>query len=704
MTTTTTERLPLRTDAAQRADIQGLRAVAVLIVVVFHLAPELLPGGYVGVDVFFVLSGFLITSHLVGEVDRTGSVSLAAFWARRARRLLPASLTVLLVTAGGIWLLAPAGAVGRFLGEVMASAGYVENLALAARSVDYLAAESAPSPVQHFWSLAAEEQFYLVWPVLILAAVAFSRRLGTGSLRRSIALLLTGVVVVSFVWSVIFTARDPSPAYFLPTTRAWEFGAGGVLAIAGPAFAGRLAGSRSRISLCALAWTGLGAIGIAAVSYGAATPFPGSAAALPVLGTLAVIAAGEPTGRFAPTRMLALRPVQRLGDLSYGVYLWHWPLIVLTPLALGRGVTIVDGLVLAVASVALAAATERWVENPIRHGALAARRPRDTFAAMAVAMAVVLFVPLSTVGAADARLKAEQRTLEALVDGNPECLGAAAVHSDDCESAEPVAAVIPDPSLADASPERCIAGIRSAELMVCSYGAPADRATRTVALVGDSHAEQWLPAFADLATERGWEFVVITKSSCPFGPHRRFELDMSAEVLEEMNDSCASWNERAFRWLEEHPEVSVLFTATRARNPVVADPFDADWQATAAREYRQRWAELPPTIENVVVLRDTPRMTDDYLACLAESGEEATEDCAVHVSEAIERDPAAEAAIGSADPKLGVIDLTRYFCPDGRCRPVIGGVLAYRDSHHMSWVYASTLVPFLAAEIDALIA
>ncbi|WP_411722484.1 acyltransferase family protein [Mycetocola sp.] len=693
------------TDAGHRTDIQGLRALAVSLVVLFHLWPHVLPGGYVGVDVFFVLSGFLITTHLVREVERTGSVSLPGFWARRARRLLPASLTVLLVTTCGIWLVAPAGAVGRFLGEVMASAGYVENIALAGSSVDYLAAEAAPSPVQHFWSLSAEEQFYLVWPVLIVGAVVlwkrFPRAADGESPRRVIALALGVVVVASLAWSVIYTARDPAPAYFLATTRAWEFGAGGLLAVAAPALTGWLALPGSRVVRCAAAWGGLASIVLASVAYGPSTPFPGAAALLPVLGTLAVIVAAEPAGRFAPTRMLALGPVQRLGDLSYGTYLWHWPLIVLTPLWLGRGLSFVDSLVLGVASIALAAATERWVENPIRNGALAARKPRDTFAAVAAAMAVAVVLPLSTLGYAQDRLEAEQQRIEALVDADPECLGAAALEGDGCEPIEPVAAVIPDPSLADASPERCIAGIRSAELKVCSFGAPPDRATRTIALVGDSHAEQWLPAFAELATRRNWALVVIAKSSCPFGPDQRVEEDMSAEVLAVMNDSCAAWNEQTLGWLAEHPEVSVVFTATRARNAVVAGKTDADWRDTAIRQYRQRWAGLPSSIERVVVLRDTPRMNDDYLPCLAESGEDAAESCAVELSAAIERDAAAEAASGSADPRVGLIDLTEYFCPDGWCRPVIGGVLAYRDSHHISWVYASTLVPFLAEEIDA---
>jgi peptidoglycan/LPS O-acetylase OafA/YrhL len=707
MTATTTGQP--RTDAGHRTDIQGLRAVAVILVVVFHLWPDALPGGFVGVDVFFVLSGFLITTHLVREVERTGSVSLAGFWARRARRLLPASLTVLLVTACGIWLVAPAGSVGRFLGEVMASALYMENVALAGSSVDYLAAEATPSPVQHFWSLSAEEQFYLVWPLLIVAAVASWRRLprstadGT-SPRRAIGLTLGVVVVASLAWSMIYTARDPAPAYFLATTRAWEFGAGGLLAVAAPALAGRLAPRNIRVVRCAAAWSGLAAIVLAAVTYGPSTPFPGSAAILPVLSTLIVIAAAEPTGRFAPTRVLALGPVQRLGDLSYGVYLWHWPLIVLTPLWLGRGLSFADTLLLGATSVAFASATERWVEKPIRSGGLAARRPRDTFVVVAAAMAVVVVLPLSTLGVAEGRLEREQQRIEALVDEEPECLGAAALDSSDCAGIEPVAAMIPDPSLADASPEHCIADIRSAELKVCSYGASADRATRTIALIGDSHAEQWLPAFAELASQRSWALVVLTKSSCPFGPDRRIEKHLSAEVLAVLNDSCAAWNDQALGWLAENPEVSVVFTAARARNAVVADETDADWQDTASRQYRQRWAELPSTIERVVVLRDTPRMNDDYLPCLAESGEHASERCSVELSDAIDRDPAAEAAFAAADPRVRVVDLTKYFCPDGWCRPVIGGVLAYRDSHHISWVYANTLVPFLAEKIDAVIA
>ena len=556
--------------------------------------------------------------------------------------------------------------------------------------------------MQHFWSLSAEEQFYLVWPVIILATVAAARRATRAfSARRVIGLVLVVVVASSLLWSVIYTQRDPQPAYFLATTRAWEFGAGGLLAVAQPKLAAWLPRDWRRTRVIG-AWLGLAGVGVAALLFGPSTPFPGSAALLPVLGTLAVLAANEPGGRFAPARILSPPPVQRLGDLSYGVYLWHWPLIVLVPLWLGRALSVSDAILVVGATVALAAATERWVEKPLRNGVLSARRPRVTFVATAFAMAVVTLLPLSTLGLAHERLVAEQERVEALVDENPDCLGAAVLDSGKCSTAELASATIPDPSVADASPERCISPIRSSELSVCAYGADPGSGLRTIALIGDSHAEQWLPALAELATTRNWTVFVLAKSSCPFGPERRYEKTMSAEVLAEMNESCAQWNDAVLGWLGAHPEVDTVLTATRARNPIVAEPGDEDWRATAIRHYRERWAELPGTVGSVIVLRDTPRMRDDYLACLAASAVHAPDTCALDLDDALSRDAAAEAAMGAPDARVGVIDMTRYFCPEGLCLPVIGGVLAFRDSHHLSWVYAHTLAPFLGAEIDAL--
>lgn len=694
--TTPAETPPTR----QRADIQGLRAVAVALVLAFHLWPTVLPGGFVGVDVFFVVSGFLITAHLLSELQRTGTVSLPGFWARRARRLLPAALTVLMVTAVAALAFAPVGLLPSYLSEVLASALYVENWSLASRAVDYLAAEAPASPAQHFWSLSVEEQFYLAWPVLLLAAAAVAGR--RWNRRTVIAVVLGVLVAVSLAWSVVFAARDAAQAYFATPTRAWEFGLGGLLAALHP-WADRVpAALRRPPARAVLAWAGLGAIAGAALLYDTSTAFPGAAALLPCLGALAVLAAVEPEARWSPTGLLRLRPLQTLGDLSYGVYLWHWPLIVLLPAVLGRGLGAVDQWAIVALSIVLAWATARYVETPVRRGAIARRLPSVTFGATAVGMAVVVGVAGAGLAVAGERLSAEQSRIEALVDAEPDCLGAAALAkpaacADEGGQAQP----LPDAALAAASPERCISPLRDSELRVCEYGAA--EPDRTLALLGDSHAEQWLPALQGIVLERNWRLVVLTKSSCAFGPDRRIEPGSSPEVLAQMNESCRTWNEQAVQWLEEHPEADTIVTSTRARNQVVPEN-GLSWQQTAISQYHERWRDLPRSVQHVIVLRDTPRMQADVLACVTAAGESAAGDCAVPAAEALVRDPAAEAAQTTTDPRVELVDLSSFFCTADLCSPVVGGVLAYRDSHHMSWVFARTLGPYLWSELNAVLA
>ncbi|MGH3322789.1 MAG: acyltransferase family protein, partial [Streptosporangiaceae bacterium] len=314
--------------AQLRPEIQALRAVAVAAVLLFHLWPNRLTGGYVGVDVFFAISGFLITAHLLREVDATGRIRFAAFWARRARRLLPASLLVLAVSAGGTYLFVPQEKWQQFFSEIGASALYVQNWLLAHNAVDYLASENAPSVAQHFWTLSAEEQYYAVWPLLIAVVLLLARRRSTRVRRNSLLAVLVLLTAASLAYSVWETSTNPSVAYFITPTRIWEFGLGAIVAFVWPEPAG---GVRLRVLM---SWVGLGCIAVATIVFTADTVFPGYAAALPVVGALLVIVAG-PVAHPAGTLWLArLRPVQFLGDVSYSVYLWHWPLIVLAPYVL----------------------------------------------------------------------------------------------------------------------------------------------------------------------------------------------------------------------------------------------------------------------------------------------------------------------------------------------------------------------------------
>ena len=322
---------PQRTEPSKRRilrpEIQALRAIAVTTVVVFHYWPDLITGGYIGVDVFFAISGFLITGHLVREVDRSGHVSLPGFWARRARRILPAALLVLLFCTVATFLIVPLNLWDQFFREIQASTLYVENWNLAREAVDYLGAENRPSPVQHYWSLSVEEQFYIVWPVLILIAMMFVRK-GSALLRRrsitTMLLLLTGASLAYSIWD---TAINPAAAFFVTPTRVWEFGAGGLLALA--------ATNTARPALrAAVSWLGIAMILVAAFAYNPQTPFPGIAAALPIAGTLAVIWAGSPDLRWSPLHWMKLRGTQWAGDVSYSIYLWHWPLLILAPFLL----------------------------------------------------------------------------------------------------------------------------------------------------------------------------------------------------------------------------------------------------------------------------------------------------------------------------------------------------------------------------------
>ncbi|MGK5679724.1 acyltransferase family protein [Actinoplanes sp. URMC 104] len=327
-----------------RPDIEGLRAVAVTLVVLFHAGVPGLAGGYIGVDVFFVVSGFLITSLMLREVRATGSVSLVAFYARRARRILPAAALVLSAT-----LLASYHYLGflngdRIAGDVTWAALFASNVRFASEQVDYLASQSAPSPVQHFWSLAVEEQFYFVWP----AAVVLLIWLG---FRWAIGYWLAAAVATSFAYSVWQTGTW---AYFSPLTRAWELGAGCLLALA----ATRLDRVPHRIAT-AMAGVGLSLIVVAALTYDAATPFPGYAALLPVLATVLVLA-----GR--GDSVLGWWPLMMLGRLSYSFYLWHWPVLKIPEQAYGGPLPASTRALLVLVALGLALVTYVFLENPIR--------------------------------------------------------------------------------------------------------------------------------------------------------------------------------------------------------------------------------------------------------------------------------------------------------------------------------------------------
>ena len=685
---------PYRVSAgsSRRQEIQALRAIAVLLVVLFHLWPHAIPGGFVGVDVFFAISGFLITGMLLRDIQRTGTVSLGDFWARRARRLLPAPLLVILVCAAATVAFVPLTAWDGFFAELRASTAYVQNWHLASASVDYFAANDAPSPVRHFWSLSAEEQFYVVWPLLVLLGLLVARR--TGGLRRGAVLLVLAIAtLLSLACSIVLTGTDPSIAYYATPTRGWEFGAGGVLAVV-------LGGAVQRPAIASvISWLGLGAILVAALAFSERLAFPGWMALLPVGGALAVMAAGMPDCRWAPTAFLRTAPMQFLGDISYSVYLWHWPLLIFAPYVLGHEVGNATAIAIFALTIGAAWLTKVLVEDPVRRApALLARPARLTLVGAGVATAGVVALTIAGSDHVQAQAARDAKVTRQTLAHKPQCFGAAARDPrHPCDNARLRSLVVPTPVEAEKMPNApCRITERDERLRVCAFGLEPARARATVAVVGDSHASHWRPALDTVARARGWRGLSITRTSCAFSL-------ATPDVVPRAQTHCTQWKHQVIDWFHRHPEVGTVLVAAHAGAGVVA-PANRDAFAVKRDGYNAAWRALPSSVKHVVVIRDTPRMRGGTLDCVQQAmseGETAIgKECAVPRSLALQPDPQVAAASRATSKDVAVVDLTRLLCGARMCPAVVGGALAFKDEDHLTPVFAQTLGPYLRRGID----
>lgn len=670
--------------AGFRPDVEGLRAVAVSLVVLYHLWPTTVTGGFVGVDIFFVISGFLITSHLLARPLSSGK-DLTGFWARRIRRLLPASLLVLVVTSIGVRLVAPVTQWAGTAWEIISSALYVQNWRLAGSSVDYLTAESAPSAVQHFWSLSVEEQFYLLWPILLLAAL----KLGRG---RSASPWVKGTIwamaLLSLSYSIWATAVAPASAYFITPTRMWELAVGGIVATLMP-----LGRSHLRRFAPALAWMGVAAIATTAALFTNQTPFPGYTALLPVLGAAAVIwAAAE--GPLSPMWLLAWRPAQWLGGISYSVYLWHWPLIVLVPFITSGPLGWLDKVVILIMSLLLAALTKKFVEDQFR---FPERRLgiRHAYRFAAVAMMVVVAVGAAQLVESNLRLQSDKNDLQAAVAGHQSCFGAAALAQGTSKCPiQHSGKVVPTAALAaddkpQAYADHCFTQAPYEKVRTCSYGHGATQ----IALVGNSHAGHWLPALRQLAESEHWTITTFVASECTASTA---SLAFPAPAD---SQGCRDWGQKVLKRTAGH-KYDLVITSERNVDPVrghtVASSYPA-WEK-GYREYLASWATADTP---VLVLHDTPFPSDtikNIPDCVAEHGDDLTQ-CSGAADTWIPSDPLATAAAAMNAPGIRTVDLNRYFCRTRRCYGVNGTVVTYFDGSHMSATYSRTLAPYLLGPI-----
>ncbi len=667
-------------------------------VLLFHLWPLRLPGGFVGVDVFFVVSGFLITDHLAREFAVHGTISLPAFWARRARRLLPASLLVLAVTAIAVWVSVPLARWAQLGSEIIASTLYIENWALATQSVDYMALSNVKSPTQQFWTLSVEEQFYLAWPILLIAGWWVARRLGRDG-TTGITVAIAVITAVSFTASVLTTATSPDIAYFSTFTRAWEFGAGALLALT----LRRNSHTFPHTARTLISWGGLAAIAIAMLVYGPATPFPSYTAALPVVGTIMVVAAGTAAARLSPIRMLSWRPIQFVGDISYGVYLWHWPLIILVPFSTGHALTTIEKIAVLAASLALGGASKFLVEDPARTSRWLSRsRPRRSLLAAAGAMALVCAtaLPLAT-----ATVPPPPEVSEA----TQPCVGAESMASKSCGDPLYIRLQAPVESFpADLPSEAvraCERSVESQEYVRCDVVDAEPGATR-IALVGDSHATRWVEAFERAAASSGHGLSTFLVSGCPLISREPLGSAWGFDPVG--SQLCPVLTDAVLSEVASDPTITDVVFVNRTRLYLSDDP---ELHPLTPDMVADSVAELESIGKNVIVLAAPPELN----AVPAQGAASAADCLAVHLD--ADGCTLPRAASEFSDPMRagaeaaggGVLDLTDVFCTETRCLSQIGGLVVYTDDNHLTRSFAAStsriltqrLLPMLTAGTPA---
>lgn len=669
-----------------RPDLQGLRAIAVIAVLIFHVWPQTFRGGFVGVDVFFVISGFLITSLLIAEHEANGKVDLPRFWARRFLRLLPAASVVLIAVVVGTLIFLPKPMWISTGLQVLAAAVYFENWALVLQSVDYWAQGQLATPVQHFWSLSIEEQFYIFWPPLIAVCGVIATR-GRRGIRFYGTLLVLVIIAASLAHSVVPDPESGSP-YFKTTTRAWELALGALLAL----ISHRLILPRWLRSI--FGWFGLGAIAISVLAINEAMRFPGYAALLPTLGTVLLITCHN--APYSPHRLLALRPLQWVGDLSYSIYLWHWPLVVFTR-PFGEEASQLSAAIVIGGSLLFAVLSKYLIEDPFRRGRIAVllqSSSRGAFLRNAFLLSV--FLILTTAGAG-AFLNVYQRQqvekvatqdFEAVI-GDPNYPGAAAF---DPVRPAPVPAGVPlkpDPVAAyvDMKYKYLMCQVKG---KLCEYGNPNGKLT--IALVGDSHAMHYAPALEALAKKHDWRLLVIVKVACPIGD---FPLWRDGAI----RGDCDWWRSNMTKWvLQEKPAFVVTsggLTGVYGQLPPVE---------RQVKGFREIFNKFIANGTKIIAIKDNPLMKYhkgkwmDVPPCLYYYRKDIKK---CFRPRELTLDSMTDTMMLAADGMKGVatINLTQYFCTKDECPPVIGNVVVYRDQHHLTETFVNTLTPYLEKEL-----
>jgi peptidoglycan/LPS O-acetylase OafA/YrhL len=614
------------TQRERNPQIQALRALAAGLVLFYHA--KWFDGGYIGVDIFYVISGFLITGILVRELDAKGRISLGAFYARRTKRLLPASFVVVIVTGVTALILLPVSMRQTLGKDLIAAATYISNFLFALWENDYQNLNSTPSPYIHFWSLAVEEQFYIFWPLFIFILFRIGK-------HRAVIYGVLATFVGSFLFSLYLTERAPIWAFYILPTRAWELAAGALLV-----FLPELKKFRPLVALIAFV-----TICFATYLFDEATPFPGIAALAPVITTIFLLASRS---QWPPVINLIAqsRVTQWLGAISYPLYLWHWPVLVIPAIYMGSDLNFVQTALLLGLTVLLAGLTHRYVETPMRNATMSNRRVLR-LATAATILSILLGLTTYT------------------QYSNNISIGGGTTYSLDQIRSKPIN-----------NNDGCHIHIRQTVSPRCEYGDISSK--KTIVLYGDSHAAQWLPALDLIGKKRGIKIVSLTKSACP-----------SAEVIKELSsqydvDDCQAFRDSSVARINRIKPLAVILTGMQPFTAPYSDEDARPWWLAGETKVFNR---IKSATQFPIYLTDTPLPQVDIPDCLV-AGRGAACDTA--------RPIAAEVA-----PGLIPINPTPWLCTD-TCPAVVDGIIAYRDKSHLTVEMSKHLSRELEIALDRL--
>lgn len=645
-------------DKRYRTELEGLRTVATLLIAIYHIWLGRVSGG---VDLFFVLSGFLITMSLVSKIEKTGKIHFWDYLLGLAKRLFPLALTVIIFITGVSMFVLPQVQWDQTISHMFASTLFFENWRLSLDAVDYLAQDNAASPFQHFWSMSIQGQFYLLWPFLMFIAYMLARKVLKTPVRKTLVAVLVIVFILSLSYSIYITNVNQPWAYFDLFARIWEFSLGGIFALLLPYL------SLHKWISTFIGWIGLLIVCFTGVLIPVSDLFPGYIALLPIGGALLVILSAENSTQFGVDKLLGAKPFLTLGKYTYGFYLWHWPLLIFYKVYMDTNtVSIEHGLLIIVATFILAYVSTNFIETPIRQ-----INVRQSKTKLVVVLCVMLF-PVLAMNYSFNYFVEQVKAQKSLAYGTQDYPGALAFQQniqvkEGIEFIPSMVNVKTDmPSFYD--DKQCFTN-SGAVVTKCSFGVT-DNPDYIIALVGGSHSGHWFPALEPLAEELNFQLDVYIRDGCRF-TNESFGGQVTPE--------CLSWNEKVMDVLLQDPPDLVFTPATLNKRDVIPVGYVAQWRRLEG-------------VTQIFAIRDNPRMAEDVPTCLERVSDPS--ECSVPRDQGVS-DIAPWKNTSGIPSNVIFADLTDNFCDESRCYAVIGNIIVYRDKHHITAEYANTLAPAL---------